>query len=31
MEAVEKDEDYTFRFPDVENFTPEQKEIYENE
>lgn len=31
MEAVENDEDYTFRFPDVENFTPEQKEIYEKE
>ena len=31
MQAVEDDTNYTFRFPDVENFSPEEKEIYENE
>ena len=31
MEAVKNDTYYTFRFPDVENFSPEEKEIYEKE
>ncbi|MEK4284920.1 MULTISPECIES: vitamin B12-dependent ribonucleotide reductase [Ureibacillus] len=28
MEAVEKDEEYPLRFPDVENYTPEEMAIY---
>ncbi|MEK4494598.1 vitamin B12-dependent ribonucleotide reductase [Ureibacillus sp. FSL W8-0352] len=28
MEAVEKDEEYSLRFPDVENYTPEEMAIY---
>lgn len=31
MEAVFNDGDWELRFPDLENFTPEQKEIYDNE
>lgn len=30
MEAVEKDEMWELKFPDVDNFTPEQKEYYNN-
>ncbi|MFC7394252.1 vitamin B12-dependent ribonucleotide reductase [Scopulibacillus cellulosilyticus] len=31
MEAVEKDEDFSLRFPDVEHYSPEEMEIYNNE
>ena len=31
MEAVENDTDYELRFPDVENYSPEEMEIYNNE
>lgn len=31
MEAVEKDEEYELRFPDVENYTEEQMKIYNEE
>lgn len=31
MEAVEKDEDYQLRFPDVENYTKEEMEAYNRE
>lgn len=31
MDAVENDDDWHLRFPDIENLTPEQKEIYDNE
>ena len=31
MEAVEKDENYPLRFPDVENYTEEEMEIYNRE
>lgn len=29
--AVDNDEDWTFLFPDIENYTPEQKERYDSE
>ena len=29
MEAIEKDTDYELRFPDLENYTPQQKEDYD--
>jgi ribonucleoside-diphosphate reductase alpha chain len=31
MNAVEQDLEWNLRFPDLENFTPEQKEIYDTE
>ncbi|WP_026674888.1 vitamin B12-dependent ribonucleotide reductase [Alkalihalobacterium bogoriense] len=31
MAAVEADEEYALRFPDVENYSPEEMEIYNNE
>lgn len=31
MRAVENDEDWSLRFPDVAKLTPEQKEFYDNE
>src|SRR5699024_5002604 len=31
MEAVENDEEYELRFPDVENYTPEEMAIYNDE
>ncbi|WP_078552903.1 vitamin B12-dependent ribonucleotide reductase [Bacillus alkalicellulosilyticus] len=31
MEAVEKDEEYALRFPDVENYSKEEMDIYNNE
>lgn len=31
MEAIEKDTDYPLRFPDVENYSPEEMERYNNE
>ncbi|MFC4617969.1 vitamin B12-dependent ribonucleotide reductase [Camelliibacillus cellulosilyticus] len=31
MEAVEKDEDYALRFPDVEHYGPEEMAVYNNE
>lgn len=30
MEAVENDEDWHLRFPDLDNMTPEEKEFYDN-
>lgn len=29
MEALENDEDYALRFPDIDNYTPEQKAFYD--
>lgn len=31
MEAVEKDEEYALRFPDIENYTDEEMDIYNRE